>query len=685
MSNPTILAQSQILAYRCVKMTSTGGLVVPATSSSDAVFGVTKENITQINEPVILQENTDQLVILTAGGSISSGDFLIPSTNGTVVTSSAGPFVASANASSGQTLWAKKIDSAGSSSGIFSNLTVTNNAAINTVTVGKNALGGGTNNTVVGEGALGATVTGSNNTTVGYQAGRFLAGASNNTFVGRNAGSSLVGLAGNNSGYDNTLIGSNAGSSLVGPTSNTGTTNTFIGSSAGQNVTTASGSTIVGYIAGLNTTTGGENVFVGARAGRFNTTGTGNVAVGNDALRGISTTQPFRGTASTAVGASALLNVIPSATALSNTAVGFQAGLDTRTGSYNVAVGNQALVSNLIGDSNTAVGEYSGDGCKQSNNVYVGRSAAYRNWFGSGNVMIGQSAGLGNGGITNQKDEYPNRTPSTTTGSSPYNASQNTVIGFEAFKNPADTTFLGDPIIETVTMTQTVGSAIVVTKTAHGLNTRDPVAFRSSAINPSAAGNANVSLTLLPSPLFSGRTYYVIKIDNNTYQLAQSPDETATNGFNVATPILCTAATGSGTYSRVAVGTNIANGNTIVGYQAGLASPTSGSQFSGTYNCLFGYRAGDTITSGNNNIVIGKDQEVDSVTGNDQINIGGKYFHNRLITTPLTKAQLDALPGLVEGMRGFCTDATATTFASTLAGGGSNNVPVYYDGVWKIG
>lgn len=38
------------------------------------------------------------------------------------------------------------------------------------------------------------------------------------------------------------------------------------------------------------------------------------------------------------------------------------------------------------------------------------------------------------------------------------------------------------------------------------------------------------------------------------------------------------------------------------------------------------------------------------------------------------------------GARAFVTDANATTFASTVAGGGSNPVPVYFDGSnWKIG
>lgn len=39
-----------------------------------------------------------------------------------------------------------------------------------------------------------------------------------------------------------------------------------------------------------------------------------------------------------------------------------------------------------------------------------------------------------------------------------------------------------------------------------------------------------------------------------------------------------------------------------------------------------------------------------------------------------------------KGARGFVTDATSTTFASAVAGGGANNVPVYDDGtIWRIG
>jgi len=49
-----------------------------------------------------------------------------------------------------------------------------------------------------------------------------------------------------------------------------------------------------------------------------------------------------------------------------------------------------------------------------------------------------------------------------------------------------------------------------------------------------------------------------------------------------------------------------------------------------------------------------------------------------------TVATLPASP--VKGWVAMVTDANATTFASTVVGGGSNNVPVYYDGTnWKIG
>lgn len=57
-------------------------------------------------------------------------------------------------------------------------------------------------------------------------------------------------------------------------------------------------------------------------------------------------------------------------------------------------------------------------------------------------------------------------------------------------------------------------------------------------------------------------------------------------------------------------------------------------------------------------------------------------------TWAFTPANSSALPSAtgIEGTVAFCTNATATTFGSTLTGGGSTNVTVYSDGTnWRIG
>lgn len=57
-----------------------------------------------------------------------------------------------------------------------------------------------------------------------------------------------------------------------------------------------------------------------------------------------------------------------------------------------------------------------------------------------------------------------------------------------------------------------------------------------------------------------------------------------------------------------------------------------------------------------------------------------------LATNPTTVAGLPAAAAGNKGWRSFVTDATATTFLSTVVGGGANNVPVVSDGTnWLIG
>lgn len=63
-----------------------------------------------------------------------------------------------------------------------------------------------------------------------------------------------------------------------------------------------------------------------------------------------------------------------------------------------------------------------------------------------------------------------------------------------------------------------------------------------------------------------------------------------------------------------------------------------------------------------------------------------KGLNRAAIANPSTVASLPSASSAGAGTRATVIDATVTTFASTVAGGGANTVPVYSDGVnWKIG
>lgn len=74
--------------------------------------------------------------------------------------------------------------------------------------------------------------------------------------------------------------------------------------------------------------------------------------------------------------------------------------------------------------------------------------------------------------------------------------------------------------------------------------------------------------------------------------------------------------------------------------------------------------------------------------GVTEINNGtaGTYAGTAFTTGSQTVAQLPAANSAGAGARAFVTDATATTFLSTVAGGGANAVPVVSNGTnWLIG
>jgi hypothetical protein len=184
-------------------------------------------------------------------------------------------------------------------------ITVTEDAVVNSLTVGRGA-GDVSTNTAVGASALAANE----------------AGGTNNTAVGNAA------LDANTTGDNNTALGSNA---------------------LGSNVT-GSHNTAVGFGA-LDANTASDNDAFGRDALGSNTTGVGNASFGQWSLLDNTT-----GNSNTAMGLFALRS---NTTASNNTAVGYQALDANTTGQQNTALGSPALGACTTGSNNLSLGDRS--------------------------------------------------------------------------------------------------------------------------------------------------------------------------------------------------------------------------------------------------------------------------------------------------------------------------------------
>ncbi|MCG7983343.1 MAG: tail fiber domain-containing protein [Candidatus Thiodiazotropha lotti] len=192
-------------------------------------------------------------------------------------------------------------------------------------------------------------------------------GAVDNVFLGGSAGNATT------LGLENVALGVSALESLDGTcgVANQCDRNTAVGHEAGQNTTTGYYNTFIGHQAGDKNTIGNSNTFVGKGSGTENTIGWSNAAVGTNSMnRNVS--GPFNA----AMGASALY---------SNT-----------TGEKNAALGNLALYSSVHGDRNTAVGyaalRYSSV-TGTVGNTAVGYQALLNTSTGVSNVALGPGAG----------------------------------------------------------------------------------------------------------------------------------------------------------------------------------------------------------------------------------------------------------------------------------------------------
>ena len=208
------------------------------------------------------------------------------------------------------------------------NATVTNDASISGLTVGKGA-NGVTGNSAFGVGVLASgSLSAGYNTAIGFNSLAANTSGSNNTGIGNSA------LNANTTGADNQAFGTTA---LFLNT--TGSSNTAVGRDSLRSNTTASNNTAVGYQAGYSNTTSSFNTFLGYQAGNtFNYTGGNgfNCFIGSRAGTAVTTGQ---------------LNCF----------VGDASGLAATTGSGNTFIGQSSGNSITTGGKNTIIGGYTGN------------------------------------------------------------------------------------------------------------------------------------------------------------------------------------------------------------------------------------------------------------------------------------------------------------------------------------
>lgn len=389
----------------------------------------------------------------------------------------------------------------------------------------------------------------------------------------------------------------------------------------------------LGFNAGAELTTAVRCVFVGLGAGDSVTTGRDNTAIGQGALASVSTHR-YNTAVGSFAGASAAaeeltgvgVGAIRSTTGQGATAVGYEAlGASSQSGAFNTAVGHTALASATSGPRNTAVGYRSATSLTTgSDNVVIGENAGAAATSSISNVLIGSEAAklLTTAGSTTAIGE--NALSAVTTQGS------NTAIGTKSGQNctGASNTFIG-------------------TSAGSWVGGDDNVAIGINALlgpGVSATGSRNIAI---------GRS--------SLTALTSGDDNTST---------------GDGSASQLTAGAE----NSSFG-RLSLASVTSGNN-----NTALGYTAGLSLTTGSNNIVVGSGADVSSPTVSNEITIGNTSHNVVRFPGTTTVSSLPSASIVGVGARSFVTDATETTFATTVAGGGSNGVPVYSDGTnWRIG
>ena len=395
-------------------------------------------------------------------------------------------------------------------------------------------------------------------------------------YVDANAGGGGGGGSGvSTDAQGNTYAGDLAGGSFDGTNAQY---NTLYGYDAGGDITTGDYNTCIGWTAGDKITTGSKNVAVGAEALDFTTTGSRNVAVGWEAGRSISS-----GNRNTCIGDMAGRSL---GSASDVVAIGYHAASNFSSSNDVIAIGSNSAF--LGGTSKIAIGENS----MSRNTDYCIGIGQYTGRYNTGDysIFMGYQAGQG---------KYFNGEQGT--------GSNNILIGYQVLKDcwgAYDNTIIG------------TRAGIAITES------HSTVAIGVSALKSATSGAENVVIGALAAQNLTtgGKSVY---IGGNAGSNVTTLDYGVAIGYNAGlyagteygfTAIGYEALKGSGSSARTT-----SFHNTAIGYQAGH-SVINGS----SYNCFFGYKSGEDLTSGTRNQFYGYMSGRHVTTGSNNICIGHK-------------------------------------------------------------
>ncbi|PCI29041.1 hypothetical protein COB55_02870 [Candidatus Wolfebacteria bacterium] len=525
---------------------------------------------------------------------------------------------------------------------------------------GASILAGGTNNLAVGYQAGNALTTGDNNVFLGYQSGDGATASSRSVGIGSGVlgSASYAPSAGADGGTPaNIAIGYLAGSVITTGTGNTAigqnalnanTTSAYniaLGDDALGSLSTASHRNIgIGNWAGLNLTAAGDNVLIGHHAAAGAALGSQNIAIGTDALGGPSNTAA----ANIAIGYQSL---DANSTGVRNTGIGHQTLSAITINNDSTAVGFNALLLDT-GGSNTALGSYALDATAAgTDNIGIGLNAGGANSGGSRNISIGTSAnnantatndsiGIGYNALLLEASGGINLAIGSYALDAANGAERNVALGWSTLS-----------AITTADDSTAVGYGALKLDTG-GSNT----AVGSQALDANTSGTRNTGLGYQALSAISttndstavGHNALLVDIGGiNTAIGSGALDANTTGTENVAVGYNALTSNISG-YDNVAIGTRalqlIQNGsvlNVALGADAlaGLNNATADN------NIGLGYAAGDNITSGAHNLIIGHNIDAPSATASNQLNIGNIIFGLNVDSSGTT-VDTDALIGI---------------------------------------